>query len=861
MQTREPCPPRVVRWLLSRLHSGENRLERLGDMEELYCLDLEDSGRFRATWRYVLRGGRVLVSWFVLALYWRAAMLRNYVVTAWRHMLRQKGHALINVAGLAIGLAAFSVIALWVRHELSFDRFHEKASRIYRVSERRRFPDFIQTGYRTPGPLAPELRNGVPEIEEVARVAWTGERVIRYQDRIHYEREVLTVDPEFFTLFSFSFVKGRPETALPGPFSMVITESTARKYFGDDDPLGKTLGLDNRMEFTVTGVVGDAPSNSHLQFGMIVPFEVVKQLGWAADDWDFSMALTYITLRPGTDRGKLEQKISGIVRSRNPDTTTEQFLQPLTRIRLHTNFDNPDSSGRIQYVYMFTLVGVLILGMACINFMNLATARSETRSREIGMRKVVGANRGNIIHQFLTESVLIAAVALIVAPLLIQLFLPEINKVTETSFSLADFAHPWLLAVVLGATLLTGLLSGSYPAMFLSAFQPGSTLKSQAPSLLRGSRLRKILVVFQMSISLILVIGSVVIVTQGGYLKNKDLGFNKEHVLSIPLGISNTENPKLYERFKEELRLNPSVGAVSGAFTHPTMFGTQAQDVSYNGNTLADKLPINLTSVTYDFVETLQIKLARGRSFSRDYGTERGNVLVNQQMERVLGNDSALGKVIRIGSEYEGRIVGVLKDFHMESVSSGKIGPVILFLNPNVNYIFVRVVPADMEKTLKSLEAAWKNTAPHLPFAYTFLDQDFARLYQDVESLGSVLKYMTVLAGLIACLGLLGLASFSARKRTKEIGVRKICGASSAGIVALLCRDFTKLVLFANLCAWPAAGWLMYSWLQSFPYRAPLKFWIFLSAGLGLLAVTLVTVSLQALKAALARPIDSLRYE
>jgi putative ABC transport system permease protein len=291
------------------------------------------------------------------------------------------------------------------------------------------------------------------------------------------------------------------------------------------------------------------------------------------------------------------------------------------------------------------------------------------------------------------------------------------------------------------------------------------------------------------------------------------------------------------------------------------MFGTQAQDVSFNGNPLADKMRINLTSVTYDFVETLEIEVVRGRSFSRDYGTESGNILINQRLERALGNDSALGKVIHIGSEYEGRIVGVLRDFHMESVSSAAIGPLILFLNPSVNYIFVRLTPADMEKTLASLEDGWMNVAPHLPFAYTFLDQDFERLYQDVENLGSVLTHLTVLAGLIACLGLLGLASFSARKRTKEIGIRKICGASSAGIVSLLCRDFARLVLFAGVFACPLAGWLMHSWLRSFPYRASLNGWVFLSAGMALLVLTLVTVSLQALKAALARPIDSLRHE
>lgn len=847
--------------LLKRLFSGEDLLEQLGDLEELFRLDCRDRGRRRAVLRYQRRLLRVLASRSLLAVYWRIAMLKNYLVIAWRHMKREKGYAAINITGLAIGLAAFCVTALWLQHEFSFDRFHERASRIYRVIERRHFPDHVRTSYRTPGPLSEVLRQSFPEFARTARVAWTGERVIRSGDSIHYEREILTVDPEFFDLFTFPFLKGSSIEALRAPDSMVITESTARKYFGEEDPVGRTLNLDDRFDFTVTGVVRDVPSNSHLQFDMAVPFEIVEKLGWITEAWDFSMALTYVELREGVDTGDLEERIAGIVRSHDPDSNIELFLQPLTRIRLFTNFDNPGSSGRIQYITIFSLVGILVLGMACINFVNLTTSRSESRGREIGLRKVVGARRAHIVRQFLSEAVFLAFLALAVSPLLAQLLLPLVNMVTEETFALSDLADGSLALLFVGVTFLTGILSGAYPALFLSRFQPVQTLKKRSSEMLRGAAMRKTLVVVQMSISLALIIVSVVILNQIGFLKSKDLGFNQEHVVSIPLGISNQENPELLERIKAELGATPRIQLVSGAFTHPTMFGSQAQDVVHNGRRLDEDLPVNITSVTHDFIETLQIKMLQGRSFSRDYGIERGNLIVNQSFEQILGVDSALGQTIHLGEDYQGTIVGVMQDFHMESVSGRMIGPLILFQNPDVNYIFARISPGDLAGALGSLEQAWKKAAPHLPFAYTFLDQEFDELYSDVEGLGTALKFMTLLAVFIACLGLLGLASFSTRKRTKEIGMRKVLGASMTDIVSLLSRDFVKLVLTANLLTWPVAWWLMHSWLQSFPYRVSLNIWIFILAGASVLGATLLTVSYQTLKTALADPVDSLRYE
>jgi hypothetical protein len=408
---------------------------------------------------------------------------------------------------------------------------------------------------------------------------------------------------------------------------------------------------------------------------------------------------------------------------------------------------------------------------------------------------------------------------------------------------------------------MTGFLSGLHPSLFLSALQPSQTLRARWFLVPRGAALRRGLVVVQMSISLSLIIVSAVIYGQVGFLKGKNLGFNQQHVVSIPLGISNEENPKLLERLQNELATEPRIQAISGAFTHPTMFGSQAQDVVYNGRRLDESIPINLTSVTFDFLETLQIELEEGRSFSRDFGTERGNLIVNQRFAEILGVESALGRVIHIGEDHQGTIIGVMQDFHLESVSSGMIEPLILFLNPNVNYIFARISPGDAAAAMDSLKAGWKRAAPHLPFVCNFLDQEFEELYSSLEGLGRALKILTLLAASIACLGLLGLASFSTQKRTKEIGVRKVLGASLPRVISLLYREFVLLAAVSVFATTPVTWWLMRSWLQSFPYRISLSIWIFIQAGFAILAVTLLSVSYQTLKTALSDPVKSLRYE
>jgi len=853
--------PRWIERLLRLFYTGEALQEKLGDFEEFYHETIQNKRNLRASLRYFFQVIRILMSESQLTLYWSFAMFKNYITIAFRSLKRHKIYSVITVSGLALGISAFLLISVWVLHELSFDRFHENAASIFRVSEKRHFPDQIRHNFRTPGPLSEQLKEHFPEIRKSVRVAMTGERVLNYENKIFYEESILTVDPEFFVMFSFPFIEGDRRTALDNPNAMVIAEQIARKYFGRENPIGKILTMDNKIDFTVTGLIKDVPANSHLQFDMVVPFDVVENLGWVTDAWDFSMALTYIQLEESVDYREFERKISGLVKNYDEDTNIELFLKPLTKIYLYSSYDNPDGKGRIQYVYMFSLLGVLILIVACINFMNLATARSEDRSREIGMRKVIGAGKAHIIRQFLVEAIFIAFVSLLLAPLLIQLALPGFNKITNETFALSDFLSASMILAVFGVTLITGIVSGSYPALFLSSFEPVKVLKKSTTSGRKGSYLRKGLVLVQMSISLILLIASVVIYSQIDYLKNKDLGLSKEHVVTIPLGIANEENSRIYKRFKNEIKQTSQIENVTAAFTHPTYFGTQAKDVVFESRKLDEEMPINVTSVDFDFIETLKIEVLQGRSFSEEYGTEKGSLIINERLETILGAESALNKTLDIGGKYKGNIIGVVKDFHLESASNAAIGPLILFLNPRINYIFVRIRPDDIASALERMEQVWLKIAPHLPFTYNFLDEEFDRLYTDVENLGAILKYFTVIAGFIACLGLFALSSFAAEKRTKEIGIRKVLGSSVGNILFLLNKDFLRLILMANVLAWPVSWILMSLWLRNFPYRVSLSWSTFVLSSLLTFFVTLITVSFQTVKASLSSPADSLRYE
>ena len=852
-----------TRWenkLLLFFFKDDESREKLEDLEdaakELVGLT---SGRGPGRLWHIGQIVRLISSKFELSVYWGFAMIRNYVTVAWRNLLRSKTTALITISGLSLGITGFLLVSVWAFEEFSFDRFHENASSIFRIEERRRLPDRIEPGFRTPGLLSAALKESFPEIRRATRVAWTGERVLRRGDAIHYEQGILCVDPSFLSIFSFPLREGTVETALDKPHSIVVTESFARKYFGDDSPVGQVLDLDGKPDFSVTGVLEDVPDSSHLQFDALVPFDVVKELGWMVDSWDFSMALTYVELEEGTDPRQFEDKISGFVKTRNAESTIGLVLNPLTRIRLYSTTEDASGPGRIRYVLVFLLLGFLILLIACVNFMNLSTARSERRVREIGLRKVVGAARGHIVRQFLLEAVFIACLSLLLAPPLLKAVLPFFNEVAGASLTWKDFLGGRALLFALGAVLASGLLSGIYPALYLSSFEPSKVMKGRSGSRGAAAFLRKALVLVQICASVVLLVAASVIYLQVDFLKRKDLGFDKERLLSIPLGIANTENAAIYRKLKDALTGNPRVLGVSAAFTHPTQFGTPAiAGVFYGSRRLDEETALSITSVEAGFIETLGIRLVEGRAFAPK---EAKSLVINEAFQRLLGVDSAIGRTLRLGPEYTGTIIGVVADFHMASPSASPIFPLVMFKNPGVNHIFVRLGPGDIGAIVEEIGRAWRAAAPHLPFKYSFLDEDFDSLNQDLDNLAATIRIFALLAAFIAGLGLFALASFAAERRRKEIGIRKVLGSSAGEVWLMLSGDFVRLVLGACLIAWPIAWLLMKSWLEDFPYRIDVGWEIFALSGLLASTTTLLIVSAQTLKASRANPVDAIRNE
>jgi len=787
-------------------------------------------------------------------------MFLNYLKSTLRNIQRYPMYSCINLAGLVLGISTSLLIFIWVFNELSYDRFHEHSSNIVRVIEKRHFPESIQYSSRTPGLLASFLKDGYQEIKDVTRHAWTGERIIKREGVKHYEKWIVCVDPSFLNIFSFPFIHGDKKSALTDLYSIVITEKIAEKYFGAEDPIGKTLTMDNRFDLTVTGVIADIPSNSHFRFNMVVPFEIVEKLGWNAKTWKFSLTSTYLHLDEKTDVSRFEEKISGFIKNHDADTNIELSLQPLHKIHLYSNFYNPNSPGKIQYVWIFAVIGILILLMACINYMNLATARSEVRIKEVGIRKVLGANRRNLLFQFQLEAIFLVFIAVLISPVVLSMFIPQFNKITGEIFSFNDFFNWKILLMVLGVSLFTGFVSGSYPSIFLASFHPTKVFKAGDEKGTRSAFLRKSLVFIQITISLMLIIVSIVFIKQIDFMKNKELGFNKEHVISIPLGIGNRDNAKIYNVFRNKTIQYPNVQNVTGAWTHPFQFGTPADSILFKGNRIDENVPVTVTSVDYDYIETFKIQMLEGRSYNRERGNERGNWIINEQFAELMGVKSPLDQPLKIGNS-RGQIIGLMKDFHIEPVTDALIGPMLLFYHPNVNNIFVRIDPADISSTLKFLEQGWNKINPAAPFNFRFLDEEFNELFQDIDNIAKAVEYFTIFSIFIACLGLFGLSSFSTERRRKEIGIRKILGSSEMNIIYLLCGDYIKLVGISIVFSCPAAYLIIRSWLINFPYRINVHWTIMFFSCLMILGIIVLTVGLHAFRAARANPVDCLRYE
>jgi putative ABC transport system permease protein len=790
-------------------------------------------------------------------------MIKNYLIVALRSLRKHKAYSLINITGLAIGMACSILIFLWVRDELSFDRFHADAARIVRV--------YRDEGVTAPGsssaltspPMAAALKKDFPEVLKSTRFGTWQRRLVTNGDKSFTETGYMHADPDFFEMFSFPFVKGDAKTAFSIPNSVVLAESAARKYFGADDPMGRTLTVDRAFDIVVTGIVQDPPANSSLKFSMLSPFALLlsKYLDEEnADNWGFNSFSTFLLLTPDVRAADFNTKLDGYLQRYAAKDTDRLAVQPLTDIHLRSAVGHePFATGSIRYVWIFSALSLFILAIASINFMNLTTARYAKRAREVGMRKVVGAGRPQLVRQFLAESILTSLLALGAALILVEFMLPSFNTLSGKALAANGLEKLPVLLGCFGIALATGLLSGIYPALFLSSFRPIRVLKGALRGAGGGAGFRKTLVILQFSLSVFLITGTAVISRQMTYMRTKDLGFNKERIIHLRLfGELNGKYPVIRERLLQ----NPDVVSVTASLALPTDIQNSPGTPEWEGKDPSAKWDIRADFVDFDYIETFRVPIIEGRSFSRDYATDAAEAyIVNEEAVRRMGlKRPVVGQRFAFWGQ-EGRIIGVMKDAHFQNLHR-KIEPLVFKIFPDwFRFLYIKLRAGDTPAVLASIEKTWTSLNLGYPFDYHFLDEDFDNLYRAEARMGTLFRTFAVLAVFIACLGLFGLASFMAEQRTKEIGIRRILGASIPGITTMMSREFAVLVLAANLAAWPPAWFFMGRWLRGFAYRAELSVWSFVASGAIALAVALLTVGALSVRAASANPADALRYE
>jgi putative ABC transport system permease protein len=770
-------------------------------------------------------------------------------------MKRQKVYSFINITGLALGMTCCLLIFLWIQNELSYDRFHENARDLYRVLLVNREKEMsIPQG---PGPLAVALKDEFPEIKNSARLMPTVRRPLRFEDK-NFQVRACGVESSFMEMLTFPFLEGDSETSFTDPDFIILTEETAKKYFGDENPIGKTMRFEwwtRWLEFHVTGVIKNVPSNSHLQYDVLIPFSFVTASGMSIDDWDVICYHSYVQLEKNVNLKTVNQKIAGTLKRHYSDAMTDVELQPILDIHLHDYF----GGGPIVTVYIFGTLGIFILFIACMNFMNLSTARSLNRAKEVGVRKIVGSRRIQLIRQFLGESMLLALIALGIAVVLVWFFLPYVNRMLDTNLTLRYSGN--LIISLIGIVVITGFISGIYPALFLSSFRPVKVLQGNVRSGARNPFFRKALVTTQFTISILLIICTTAVYKQLAYIRNRDLGLEKDHIINFKMGGSFYDR---YDPIKQELLQNPDILAVGRSnFSFPSGFA--ASHVHWEGKQDNENVTLSIRSVDFDFQKIFDIGMVQGRFFSRDFQTDVWqSFILNEAAVKFMGLESPVGTQFSCDlphAEGKGTIIGVVKDFHYRSLHS-KIAPLILVIHPWwYTDAYIRIRSGNVSGTLAFIDNILKEYVPEFPFELHFLDEEVDRLYQSEQRAGVLVRIGTFLALFIACLGLFGLASFTAEQRTKEIGIRKTLGASVPGIIRLMTKEFTKWIVMANVIAWPVAYFMMNKFLQNYAYRISLGIWIFIVSGLAALCIALLTVGYQSVKSARMNPVESLRYE
>jgi putative ABC transport system permease protein len=802
-------------------------------------------------------------------------MFKNYLKIVIRNLLKQKLFSFINISGLAIGIACGIIIILYVKYETSYDQYHEKAKRTYRVAVSALIGDTPINQTYSSAITFLKLLEDFPEIETGVKILKLDKTPVFLNKKIFYETKILAVDSTFYDVFTIPLIYGDPKTVLSEPNTIVLTRNAAIKYFGKTDIIGKVLTLNlshelDKVDFKVSGVSENMPENSHFHYDMLVSLmsfpEYLNDTGWTNNNF-----ISYVVLKEGTSKKDFDEKLKDFTRKYMGEEKFDEwvakgnywtyYLQPLTDIHLNSNLNGEfEPNGNQTYVYMFSVISVIILLIACINFMNLSTARSSLRAKEVGLRKVVGSGKNKLIFQFLFESIFLSFIALIIALMIVEGTLLYFRDFVGKPITINYFENINVILILLLLGLLIGIVSGSYPAFVLSSFVPVTVLKKNSLKKSKHFGFRNVLVVFQFAISIFLIVGAIIVYQQLRFLQNKNLGFDKEQVLVI-------KNPGSIDKnitaFKQALSSHISIVDVSGSNTLP---GTSSSNIGFRAEGVDKSFTLNLCICDYNFQNTLKLEMLGGRFFSEDFPSDSSAVILNQKAVELLGWDDPIGREINNGGSNRTNfhVIGVVKDYHYESLHQ-EIRPMGLFLSNGSSkfesYISVRIETGDLAETIEFVNRKWNEFTPGAPFEFSFLNEDYDNLYINEKQTEQIFSIFSFLAIVIACMGLFGLVAFVADRRVKEIGIRKILGASVTNIVMHLSKNFTLLVLISNFIAWPVAWYVMNKWLEDFAYRIEVGLWMFFLAGGSALLIAFLTVSTQAIRAALANPVESLRYE
>ncbi|HEY3404985.1 MAG TPA: ABC transporter permease [Ohtaekwangia sp.] len=797
-------------------------------------------------------------------------MLRNYFKIAFRNLARNKGYTFINIAGLATGMAVALLIGLWIWDELTFNRYHKNYDRIAQVWQNNVYNGVKQSQVSNPYVMAEEIRNNFgSDFKYVIQSTWNFGRILTIDDK-KFNKSGMYWEPEVIDMFSINLLKGNPQLALKEPYSIILSESVAKTFFGDDDPIGQMMRINNKNEVKVTGVYEDFPhSSTFREVSFIMPWSLyIIETDWIKtmdDPWDANFTQTWAQLADNADLEEVSAKIinvkydklgSDFLRQYKP----EVFLHPMSKWHLYNEFkEGKNTGGRIEFVWMFGIIGVFVLLLACINFMNLSTARSEKRAKEVGIRKSVGSMRAQLINQFFCESVVVALLAFVVAIGLVYLALPQFNEVADKRLSIL-WGNPMFWLAGLGFSLFTGMIAGSYPALYLSSFQPVKVLKGTFRTGKLASLPRQVLVVLQFTVSVTLIIGTIVVFRQIQFAKDRPIGYDRNGLINVYLSTSDIHDH--YEAVRHELKTQRAIVEMTEAGSPTTQVWNTNGGFNWEGKDPALAVDFPNNGVNHEFGKTVGWQFKDGRDFSRDFASDSNAFVINEAAEKFLGFENAVGKILT-WNERQYTIIGVVHDMIIESPYE-PVRPSLWHIDRynNVNLAILKLNP-DMSAhdAIDKIKTVFTKYSPATPFGHEFVDEEYARKFSDEERIGKLASFFAILAIFISCLGISGLASFVAEQRTKEIGVRKVMGASVVNLWGMLSKDFVKLVMFSLMIAMPAAWYLMSNWLMKYEYRSTISWWIFAAAGVGALVVTLLTVSFQSIKAALANPVKSLRSE